>query len=106
MGDIEIPPQEVDQMRKSGADFVLIDVREPWEHNTARIEGSTLIPMREVPQRVSEIPTGKPVVVHCHHGGRSLQVVRWLRQNGIEARNLRGGIERWSVEIDPNVPRY
>jgi len=106
MSEIEIAPQEVDQMRKSGADVVLIDVREPWEHSTARIEGSTLIPMRQVQERVSEIPTDKPVVVHCHHGGRSLQVVRWLRQNGIEAHNMTGGIDRWSVEVDPNVPRY
>jgi len=93
-------------MRKSGTDFVLLDVREPWEYQTARIEGSTLIPMRQVPQRASEVPGGKPVVVHCHHGGRSLQVVRWLRQHGIEARNMTGGIDRWSVEIDSTVPRY
>jgi len=106
MTDVEIAPQEVDQMRKSGVDLVLIDVREQWEYDTARIEGSTLIPMRQVPQRAGEIPVGKPVVVHCHHGGRSLQVVRWLRQNGVEARNLTGGIDRWALEIDPNVPRY
>jgi len=106
MSDIEITPQEVEQMRKSGSDFVLIDVREAWEYKTARIEGSTLIPMRQVPQRVSEIPAGKPVVVHCHHGGRSLQVTHWLRHNGVEARNLTGGIDRWAVEIDSNVPRY
>jgi len=106
MSDIEIAPQEVEQMRKSGIDFALIDVREPWEYDTARIEGSTLIPMRQVPQRASEIPASKPVVVHCHHGGRSLQVVHWLRQNGVEARNLTGGIDRWALEIDPNVPRY
>jgi len=106
MSDIEITPQEVEQMRKSGSDFVLIDVREAWEYKTARIEGSTLIPMRQVPQRVSEIPAGKPVVVYCHHGGRSLQVAHWLRQNGVEARNLTGGIDRWAVEIDSNVPRY
>jgi rhodanese-related sulfurtransferase len=106
MSDIEIAPQEVDQMRKSGTDFVLIDVRERWEYDTARIEGSTLIPMRQVPQRAGEIPSGKPVVVHCHHGGRSLQVARWLRQKGVEARNLTGGIDRWSLEVDPNVPRY
>jgi rhodanese-related sulfurtransferase len=106
MSDIEISPQEVEQMRKSGTDFALIDVREPWEYDTARIEGSILIPMRQVPQRVNEIPAGKPVIVHCHHGGRSLQVVYWLRQNAVEAKNLAGGIDRWSAEIDPNVPRY
>lgn len=106
---IEIDVQSVKSLLDSKSDFLLIDCREVAEHQHCRIEGSQLIPMNETPDRLAEIEahSGKPIVVHCHHGGRSLQVVNWLRANGFpNAQNMTGGIEAWSNEIDPAVPRY
>jgi len=103
----EIEPQALAELTKSPERKVfLIDCREPWEHELAQIKGATLIPMRQVPQSLERIPKDAPVVVYCHHGMRSLNVAGWLRQHGIEAQSLRGGIDRWSLEIDPAVPRY
>ncbi len=86
---------------------VLLDVREPWEYDRARIAGSRLVPMREVPARVSEIDEGKEVVAICHHGGRSMQVAMFLEKQGFRSvHNLRGGIDAWSRTIDPSVPTY
>jgi len=103
----EIEPQVLaERLKVHEEKLFLIDCREPWEYELARIEGATLIPMRQVPQNVERIPKNIPVVVYCHHGMRSLNVTGWLRQRGIEAQSLRGGIDRWSLEIDPTVPRY
>ena len=88
---------------------LLLDVREQEEHQFAALPGSTLIPLRQIPDRVSEIAQwkDKDVVVYCHHGVRSLQAIGWLRQNGFtKLRNLTGGIDRWSCEVDPTLPRY
>jgi rhodanese-related sulfurtransferase len=105
----EITPLELDAWRKDvarAAPFV-VDVREPWEHEKARIEGSTLIPMREIPARLAELPEDAEIVVMCHHGTRSAQVVQWLARNGFErTHNLAGGIDAWSRLVDPAVPRY
>ena len=86
----------------------LIDVREPWEFATAHIEGSVPIPMGEVPSRAhQELDPEEPLVVVCHHGVRSMKVTVWLRNQGFEnAQSLRGGIDAWSVEVDPKVARY
>jgi rhodanese-related sulfurtransferase len=68
-----------------------------------------LIPLPELDERAEELEAfrGRPVVVYCHHGVRSLQVVNWLREQGVEAcQSMAGGIDRWSLEIDPSVPRY
>jgi rhodanese-related sulfurtransferase len=105
--DIEISPRAVQQMRAQGENFLLVDVREPWEHETARIEDSLLIPLREIPGSVSRLAAAGAIVLYCHHGIRSLDAAEWLRSQGIEgARSMAGGIERWSVEVDSNVPRY
>jgi rhodanese-related sulfurtransferase len=86
---------------------VLIDVREPWEHDKARIEGAVLIPMREVPARIAEIPGSREVVALCHHGGRSMQVALFLEKQGFKrVHNLAGGIDAWSRTVDPAVPLY
>ena len=86
---------------------VLLDVREPWEHEKARIQGSMLIPMREVPGRVGEIDAAKEVVAICHHGGRSMQVAMFLEKQGFKrVHNLVGGIDAWSRSVDPAVPQY
>ena len=86
---------------------VLLDVREPWEHEKARIEGSQLVPMREVPARVAEIDEDREVVAICHHGGRSMQVAMFLEKQGFKrVHNLVGGIDAWSRTVDPAVPTY
>ena len=87
----------------------LLDVREPFEHEYSRLAESKLIPLGELMERVGEVdpPAGVPVVVYCHHGVRSLSGAAILEMNGIrEAYSLSGGIEAWSVLIDPSVPRY
>ena len=86
---------------------VLLDVREPWEYEKARIEGATLIPMRELPSRVGQIDEDKEVVAICHHGGRSMQVAMFLEKQGFKrVHNLVGGIDAWSRTVDPSVPLY
>ena len=93
-------------LKENGAK--LIDVREPWEFATARIEGSLLIPMGEVPARAhQELDPEERLLVVCHHGIRSMNVAVWLRNQGFEqAQSLRGGIDAWSSEVDPTVGRY
>ena len=86
---------------------LLLDVREPWEYERARIEGARLVPMREVPGRLEEIDQARDVVAICHHGGRSLQVAIFLEKNGYsKVHNLSGGVDAWSRTVDPAVPLY
>ena len=86
----------------------LIDVRELWEYQTAHIEGSVLMPMGDVPARAhQELDPDERLVVLCHLGQRSLNVTVWLRNQGFEnVQSMRGGIDAWSAEIDPKIPRY
>lgn len=106
----EITPQELRRRLDSGESVKLIDVREPFEHQTAHIEGAVLIPMNTVPARLQQLEAmadERPLVVYCHHGVRSLNVVNWLRQQGVDqCQSLAGGIDRWSLEVDGSVPRY
>ena len=106
MDELTIEPQEVADMMQKGVKFFLLDCREPWEYETARIEGATLIPMRQIPQKVTEIPKDQPVVVYCHAGMRSSNAAAWLKQQGVNALSMSGGIDQWSKEIDIKVPRY
>jgi rhodanese-related sulfurtransferase len=107
MDELEITPAAVKARLDSGEKMVLIDVREPWEHQLCRIEGATLIPLGTLAASLQTLPDVDELVCYCHHGMRSLDAATWLRFQGIEkAKSLAGGIERWSVEIDPNVPRY
>jgi len=107
---LEITPHEVQRRLQAGEKLVLIDVREPSEFQLARIGGAELIPMRAVPAELSRLDAQAdhtPLIVFCHHGVRSLNVVHWLREQGVDAcQSLAGGIDRWSLEIDPAVPRY
>ena len=104
---LEISPAEVQRKLEAGDDFNFVDVREPEEFALARIEGARLIPMRSVPAALSELDDDRPVIVFCHHGVRSLNVANWLREHGIEqAWSMAGGIDLWSRQIDPKVPRY
>jgi len=87
--------------------FELIDVREPFEYEIARIDGAKLIPLGEIGERLDEIQREQPIVVHCHSGQRSAQAVRLLQQRGFNnVCNLEGGIDAWSDHIDPSVPKY
>jgi rhodanese-related sulfurtransferase len=107
---LEITPQDVQRRIQAGEKLALLDVREPGEFQLARINGAELIPMRTVPAELSRLDAQAdqtPLIVFCHHGVRSLNVVHWLRQQGLEAcQSMAGGIDRWSLEIDPTVPRY
>lgn len=106
----EVAPQEVKQRLDAGDAVVLLDVREPHEFQQARIEGAQLVPMGYVPARLQQIETladEATVVVYCHHGVRSLQVVNWLREQGVAScQSMAGGIDRWSREVDSGIPRY
>ncbi len=104
----EIAPLEVKELRERGVALRLIDVREPSEHEMCRIEGARLIPMRSIPQYLNELSDAEtPIVVFCHHGVRSLSVVDWLRRQGVgHCRSMAGGIDLWSLQIDPAVSRY
>ena len=106
MDNLEITPAEVKQRLDRGEKLALIDVREPWEFNICSIEGAKLIPMGTVPANLQALDSDDEIVVYCHRGMRSLDVVVWMRERGVQAKSLAGGIERWSLEIDPNVPRY
>ena len=86
---------------------LLLDVREPWEYEKARIEGAQLVPMREVPGRLDELDQEREVVAICHHGGRSQQVALFLENAGFrKIHNLVGGVDAWSRTVDPTVPLY
>ena len=86
---------------------LLLDVREPWEHDKARIAGSQLLPMGQVQARVAELDDKREVVAICHHGGRSLQTALFLEKSGFSrVHNLAGGIDAWSRIVDASVPLY
>ncbi len=106
--DYEIDPESVQRMSKGGERFTLLDVREPWEFDAARIEGAKLMPMGDVPSRAhQELDPEDHIVVYCHHGVRSMNVTAWLRQQGFEkAQSMAGGIDAWSRGVDAKVPVY
>lgn len=91
----------------SRAKPMVLDVREPWEHEVCSIAESTLLPMQEIPARLQELPADTDIVVVCHHGMRSLQVAQFLKQSGLErVFNLSGGIAAWAAQVDPDMPQY
>jgi rhodanese-related sulfurtransferase len=107
LANIEIAPREVKDLLARDDQVLFVDVREQWEYDTAHIAASVLIPLREIPGNLARIENAQEVVIFCHHGMRSLDAAAWLRSQGVEgARSMAGGIDRWSVEIDPAVPRY
>ena len=106
---LEVSVQDVHKLQTTNADFILLDCRERDEFETARIDGSVLIPMTELARRSAELEPHRTrnIVVHCHHGGRSMRVTQWLREQGYgQTQNMAGGIDAWSQEIDTKVPRY
>jgi adenylyltransferase/sulfurtransferase len=106
----EVPEMSVRELKERmdcREDLVLIDVREPYEYEAARIEGSRLVPLDEFESHISNLPRNKMLVLHCHHGGRSEHATRLLQEAGFKnVFNLAGGIDAWSAEVDPTVPRY
>jgi rhodanese-related sulfurtransferase len=108
MLDPEINAEAYLQQRSNPEPPLLLDVREPWEAQTASLSGALLMPMGEVTSRAhTELDPDQPIVVLCHHGQRSLSVTMWLRNQGFDhAQSLAGGIDAWSRTIDPTVPRY
>ncbi|MBI4055683.1 MAG: molybdopterin-synthase adenylyltransferase MoeB [Elusimicrobia bacterium] len=103
----EISVQELKKRLDGGEDLVLVDVREPHEYEICKIQGSRLIPLGELPDRVHELNCAEEIVVHCRMGGRSAQAVQFLMQAGFrKVKNLKGGIDAWAREIDPSVPTY
>jgi len=106
---LEISCQTVKTKLDAGDDFVLIDCREPDEYETVSIAGAELFPMSQLMARAAELEPyrDREVVVHCHHGGRSMQVTRWLRQQGFQkTQSMTGGIDAWAEQIDHSLPRY
>jgi len=104
---VEISARDLQHERARKPNLLLIDVREPLEAEIARIEGARLIPLRELPRRLSELPGHAEIVTHCHHGPRSLQAREILKGAGFaKVRSLSGGIDAWSREVDGAVPRY
>jgi len=105
----EVSVQDLNAKLTSGAPVFLLDVREPNEFQIARIPGSTLIPLGQVGSRVEEIRTaaaGREILVHCKMGSRSAKAVQVLKDNGIEAKNVKGGILAWVDQVDPSLPKY
>src|SRR5438034_4230936 len=109
-GDDGIPAMSAHELKRkmdAREAFQLIDVRELFEYEIARIHGSKLIPLGEIVERTDELQREQTIVVHCHSGGRSAEAVRLLQQRGFNnVYNLKGGIDAWSDEVDPSVPKY
>jgi sulfur-carrier protein adenylyltransferase/sulfurtransferase len=105
--DYEITVEDLKQRLDEGRPVTVLDVRNPQEYEISRIEGSVLIPLHELRDRLGELDTAATIVAHCHTGMRSARAVQFLRQMGFSrAVNLSGGIDAWSDRIDPSVPRY
>ena len=106
---MEIRPQELAEKLRRGERVYLLDVRQEWEHQLARLPDQAVIPLHELPARLDELDRaqGAAIVCYCHHGVRSLSAAAILRQAGFEgALSLAGGIDLWSQVVDPSVPRY
>jgi adenylyltransferase/sulfurtransferase len=107
MDDLQISAKEVSERIARGDNPLLVDVREPWEYDLCRIPNAKLIPLGTLPANLNALLDADEVICYCHHGMRSLDAAVWLRQQGVEgAKSMAGGIERWSAEVDPSVPRY
>ncbi len=104
---MDVTPRELEQWRSEGREVVLLDVRTREENALSSIPGARLIPLQELARRYEELDREAEIVVHCHHGQRSARAAAYLRGQGFSAvHNLLGGIDAWSVEVDPGVPRY
>jgi adenylyltransferase/sulfurtransferase len=106
-GEWDLGAAELARRLERNEDLVLIDVREPHEFEIAKIPGAKLIPLNSLPARLAELDSSRDIVLHCHHGQRSMRALEYLHRSGFrKLRNLQGGIDAWSLEVDPTVPRY
>ena len=102
-----ITPTELKSRLDKGDQVVLLDVREPWEFDLAKLNGSTLIPLATLPQSLDKLNRETEIVAICHHGMRSADATNFLLQQGFSnVKNLVGGIDAWSAQVDQSVPRY
>ncbi len=105
--DYEITPEDLKHQLDAENPVIVVDVREPWERDVAKIDPSRHIPMADIPARMQELDPDDHIVVYCHHGVRSMNVTAWLRQQGYErVQSLAGGIDRWAQVVDRHVPKY
>jgi adenylyltransferase/sulfurtransferase len=105
--DLSIAPRTLDEAMRAGRAVRLVDVREPFEFQIARLPNAELIPLLQLPRHLADLQTAGEIVVYCHHGLRSAEAQAFLRARGCaRVRNLTGGIDRWAVEVDPAMPRY
>lgn len=106
---LETNCQTVRELLNSDQEFLLLDCREPFEYEIVQLRSATLLPISQLAARSSELEPFRTqhVVIYCHHGMRSLQLARWLRQQGFDrAQSMAGGIDQWAIEIEPGLPRY
>ena len=104
---LEIDPRTLAELRAAGSAHAVLDVREDWEVALAALPDALRVPLGSLAQAEQELPRDRPLVVVCHHGRRSLLATRHLRAKGFaQATNLRGGLDAWALEVDPQMPRY
>ncbi|GMV48534.1 rhodanese [Nitrospirales bacterium NOB] len=102
-----ITPTELKARLDKGEKLVLVDVREPWEYAIAKLEGSVLVPLATLPQALGKLDPDTEIIAYCHHGMRSADATGFLLQQGFgNVKNLIGGIDAWSIQVDPTIPRY
>ncbi len=105
--DFAISPKELKKSLDNGDKLVLVDVREEWEYSLAKVDGSILIPLGTLPQSLAQLNRDSEIVAICHHGMRSADATNFLLQQGFQkVKNLVGGIDAWSTQVDGTVPRY
>jgi adenylyltransferase/sulfurtransferase len=105
--DFAISPKELKKSLDNGDKLVLIDVREEWEYSLAKVDGSILIPLGTLPQSLAQLNRDSEIIAICHHGMRSADATNFLLQQGFQkVKNLVGGIDAWSTQVDGTVPRY
>jgi rhodanese-related sulfurtransferase len=102
-----ISPKELKKSLDNGDKLVLVDVREEWEYSLAKLDGSILIPLGTLPQSLGQLNRDSEIIAICHHGMRSADATNFLLQQGFQkVKNLVGGIDAWSTQVDGTVPRY
>lgn len=102
-----ISPKELKARLDNGDNLVLLDVREDWEYSLAKIDGSILVPLGTLPQSLARLNRDSEIIAICHHGMRSADATNFLLQQGFSnVRNLMGGIDAWSIQVDGAIPRY
>ncbi len=105
--DFAISPKELKKSLDNGDKLVLVDVREEWEYSLAKVDGSILIPLGTLPHSLAQLNRYSEFIAICHHGMRSADATNFLLQQGFQkVKNLVGGIDAWSTQVDGTVPRY